>query len=152
MVNLPAENTLLVIYLNDTSGEQLIPLYAARGLTQSLGPIDAAKQMRRTINGELINVAFDPFKKYTTSITCTDRDAPAFSKLWPGALIVVDCVTELAYRTGGTPERPVVPGSERVVGNFTYFRPRLTMRVMNNPNSMAEWQADNNWTLEAEEV
>ena len=40
-----------------------VPPYSARGLTQSLEPIDGAAQLRRTVNGALADLSYEPFRK-----------------------------------------------------------------------------------------
>ncbi len=65
----------------------------------------------------------------------------------------MDTLTPLAYLTaGGSPARPVVPGSSYVNGAFTVYRPRLVMLVVDLDVSREEWAAGTPWTLELEEV
>lgn len=142
-----AFDTLLVI-----TGIGIAP-YSARGLTQTLTPIDASKQLRRTINGALADVSYVQFRKYNSKITCKDQATPAVDGIWPGAVVTVECVHELARLTDTEgPARPVVPGSERTEGDFTFYRPILEMRVMDFSNGLEEWNADYNWSLELEEI
>jgi hypothetical protein len=130
-----------------------VPPYSARGLTQTLEPIAAALNQRRTVNGALVNLAPTQFKKYRSKITCTDILAPAIDGMFPGLEVTVDCVAELAYLTaGGTPQRTVVDGSSRVEGAFTYYRPRLTMMVTGFTDSEDEYGATVAWSLDLEEV
>jgi hypothetical protein len=141
------EDTLLVL-----SGMGVAP-YSARGLTQTLEPIGAAGSMRRTINGELIDLSASQFRKYRSTITCSDMEAPALDGIWPGQVLTVDCVASLSYVTsGGSAERAVVPGSLKTNGSFTAYRPRLAMRVINHSEDVDEWGAVVGWTLELEEV
>jgi hypothetical protein len=131
-----------------------VPPWSARGLTQTLEPIEAAKANWRTINGGLLDVSAPQFRKYRSTISCTDQNPPAFSRLWPGRTLVIDCVAELSYVTeGGTPERPVVsaPGASRIEGVFTIYRPRLTMKCLSFQKTQDEYQASVSWTLELEE-
>jgi hypothetical protein len=145
-MTLPAEGTLLIL-----SGIG-VPLFSWRGLTQTLTPIQAAVNLRRDINGTLFDLSRQQFQKYASKITVTDVNAPAFDGIWPGMQVTVHCVCELGYPTGGVPGRPVVPGSDYVVGNFTYYRPILVMRVMNDPQQIAEWPGDYQTELDLEEV
>jgi len=139
--------TLLVI-----SGDFLTP-YAARGVEQSLEVIGQASAMRRTVNGDLVDISAPEFRKYTSTISCTDMNVPAIDGVWPGQAVQVDCVTELAYlTTGGTPARPVVPDSSRVDGTFTFYRPRLQMRIVSVAQALTETEAALGWTLELEEI
>jgi len=139
--------TLLVI-----SGPGMPP-YAARGLSQTLDPIDAAGVLARTVNGGLIDFSPPQMRKYKSTISCTDQDAPALDGIWPGMPLTVDCVSELGYLTaGGTPQRDAVPGSERTAGAWTWYRPRLDMVVVSYSASTNEYGAEVGWTLDLEEV
>lgn len=139
--------TLLVI-----SGPGM-PTYAARGLTQTLDPIDASGVLARTVNGALIDLSPTQMRKYKSTISCTDVDAPALDGLWAGMVLTVDCVPELGYLTaGGTPLRNAVPGSERVSSSWTYYRPRLDMAVMSYTASTNEYGDAVAWSLDLEEV
>lgn len=146
----PGFSTLLTI-----SGQGLAP-YSARGLTQTLAPIDQQSNTKRTVNGVLKDISFDNFKKYTTNISCNDLEAPALDGVWSGMIITVDCSAELAYLTADEsvshPTRPAVDGSTRVEGDYTYFRPILTMMITGWTGSHVEWGGNVSWSLTAEEV
>jgi hypothetical protein len=58
--------------------------YAVR---TSLKPISGASDFRRSVNGDLHNVARDAFKKYAVSVSCDDKRPAAFSDLFPGQYI-----------------------------------------------------------------
>jgi hypothetical protein len=142
-----ADETLLGI-----SGPGISP-YSARGLSQTLEPIDAAKNMRRTINGTLLDVSAVQFRKYRSTISCNDQNTPALDGIWPGMTLTVDCVATLSYKAaGGAPSRPVVPGSSYIQGVFTIYRPRLTMMVSNYSVQEDEYGATVSWSLDLEEV
>lgn len=128
-------------------------LYQARGLTQTLQVIKAASQLERTVNGALADISNPIFRKYASKITCTDINAPPLDNVWPGMIVTVDCAAALCYVTGtpGSPARPVVATWTR--GAFTFYRPRLTMRVAETPNAhFEEWKHDVVWELDLEEV
>lgn len=133
-----------------------IPPYSARGITQSLDPIDEAAQMARTVNGTLINLSDDNFKKFKSTITCTDQQQPALDGVWPGDILTVDCVIELSYLTGGSPSREVAGTTDdpatRTENGFTFYRPRLTMMVVGYTKTFDEYGADSGWSLDLEEV
>ena len=144
---MPPPLTLLVI-----SGPGL-PTYAVRGLTQTLDPIDAAGAIARTVNGGLIDLSPPQMRKYKSTISCTDQEAPALDGVWPGMPVTVDCVSELGYLTaGGSPQRTVVEGSTRVASRWTWYRPRLDMMVISYSTSTDEYGALIEWSLELEEV
>jgi hypothetical protein len=126
---------------------------AARGLSQTLEPIEAATSLRRTVNGTLVNIAAAQFKKYRSNISGSDQIPPAFDGVWPGDSVVVKCIAELAYLTsGGTPEKSVVAGSSRTDGSTTFYRPQLTMRITNISTATREWDAAVAWSIDLEEV
>ena len=54
-----------------------VTLYSARGLEQTLEPIDAAAVTRRTINGTLVDLSVVKFHKYASTISCSDIETPA---------------------------------------------------------------------------
>lgn len=128
--------------------------YATRGASQSLTPIQQASQLDRTVNGKLVDLSFDTgFQKYASTLSCSDQTAPAFEKSWPGLEISVDCISELAYKTsGGSPSRPVVSGSPREDGDYTFYRPRLDMRVVGYQIQTDEYGAVVSWTMQLEEI
>lgn len=127
--------------------------FSARGLHQSLQAIGAAAVLARTVNGTLLDLSLPGFRKYTSTISGADQIAPACDGVWPGKLVTVDCISELCYLTaGGSPDRTIVPGSSRVEGDYTYYRPRLTMRVMSWTADEDEWGRVVNWSMTLEEV
>ena len=129
-----------------------IPEFSARGLREDRHSIGAGN-LRRTVNGESVDVTDPVFQKYRLTITSSDQEPPAFDGVWKGTEVTVDTLTPLAYVTaGGSPARPVVPGSSYVNGLFTAYRPRLVMLVVDLDVSREEWAAGTPWTLELEEV
>jgi hypothetical protein len=134
------------------SGVGMSP-YAARGLTQTLKPIEQASDLRRTINGELIDFSVEQFRKYASVISGNDQEPPGVGGIWPGRSVQVECIAELYYLTaGGSPERPMAGGSERTAGPYTYYRPVLEMRVLDFDQSFDEWDTQVTWSLTLEEI
>lgn len=128
--------------------------YSARGLKQSIAPIDQATNLRRTVNGSLKDISFSGFRKYKSTISGSDQEAPNFDGRWPGLTVVVDCISELSYNAGAgeTPQRTVIPGSERVNWPFTSYRPQLTMKIVNLSQNHDEYDRVIGWSLDLEEV
>ena len=148
----PSFQTLLVL-----STPLGIPIYSARGLKQTLTPIQAAgANIQRDINGSLVDIdaGSTSFQKYASHIECGDSDTRsslAFDAIWPGQLVTVDCVAELI--TLGTPARTFVPGSEWTDSSgFLHYRPRLYMMVTNFSSQESEWEATVSWSLDLEET
>ena len=129
-----------------------IPDYSARGLTQTLEPIEAALSQRRTVNGGLKDLSFAQFRKYKSSISCRDQEPPAVDGVWPGRVVTIDCVVELSYLAGGSPTRPVVSGSTRTQSGFVFYRPQLQMLVTGFSTNRDEYGADVQWQMDLEEV
>jgi len=130
-----------------------VPPYSARGASQTLEPIQASQQLRRTINGELIDISRPEFRKYRSKISCADQQPPAVDGVWPGQVVTVGCISELSYLTsGGSPARTPVAGSSRTEGAYTVYRPSLTMRVVSFSQDTDEYGAETSWSLELEEV
>ena len=145
-----ADETNLVL-----SGNGLPP-YSARGLQQTLEPIEAAAVFRRTVNGTLINLAPSQMQKYRSVITGSDQDPPALDGLWPGDSLTVDCIAELALPTSSPASygRTQVPGSTVRTDDrgYSFYRPRLTMAVIRFTTTENEYGARVEWQLELEEV
>lgn len=130
-----------------------VPLYSCRDASQTLHPIAAAPDMARTVGGVLTDLSDGvTFRKFSSEISCSDFNSPAFDGFWPGMVLTVDCVAELCYLTGGLPSRPVVSGSEYVVGNFTIYRPRIVFRIMDYNVIFREWRSITEWNMTLEEV
>lgn len=144
----PPPNSQTVLVLSAMG----VPLYSARGLSQTLEPIGASKNMRRSINGILTDIAHSQFRKYASKITCTDMRAPAADGIWPGMTVVVDCVAFLSYPVGRSPQRTVISGSSFTESGFVFYRPRLTMLVSANTSQTDEWTATVPWELDLEEI
>jgi hypothetical protein len=52
--------------------------YSARGLTQTLELIQAAVgNQKRTINGDFVDWSVPQFRKFHSTISCTDQNAPS---------------------------------------------------------------------------
>lgn len=138
------DNTVLVI-----DGIPLSP-YAVRGLTQSLVPIAAT--LKREVNGELDDVTPSQFRKYTSVINGDDQMPPGVDGIFNGDQVTVDCLVELSGLTAGfVAARAVVPGSQRTEGLFTYYRPRLVMRVSDINVERDEYQDKARWSITLEE-
>ena len=130
-----------------------VPPYSARGASQTLEPIGSSQQLRRTINGELIDISRAEFRKYRSTISCVDQQPPAIDGVWPGRVLTLGCISELSYLTaGGAPSRNIVAGSSRTEGDYTFYRPSLTMRVVSFSQDTDEYGAEVSWSLQLEEV
>jgi hypothetical protein len=151
-MTLGADNNLTLLVMS-TIG---VPLYSARGLTQTLTPVSEAKPTpRRTVNGELRWLGLSQMQKYESVISCTDQQAPRFDGIWPGQAVLVNCVCELAYITsGGSAGRTVVPGTtpRTTPDGYTYYYPQIAFMVTDYNQSMDEYAHDYQWQLSLREI
>ena len=106
-----------------------IPEYAIRGLTLDLQLETADAGLRRSINGQLLDLTSEQFRKYSATLTCEDQDVPTLTGIWQGQIVTMTCIV-------GVGPGPVT----------------LTMMVTNWTTSRAEWDALTNWTIELLEV
>lgn len=133
-----------------------IPPYSLRGISQTLTPIGQASNLRRTINGTLLDKASPDFQKYISSIRCTDQQSPGLDGVWPGRLLTMHAAIELAFE-GSTDQtdsfaRPPVPNSIREESGFTFYRPILIVRIVSYDTEFAEYEGQLAWELQVEEV
>lgn len=149
----PGLKTLGTI-LTISDGNELLPFYSARGMTQTLTPISGAKSQRRTVNFQLVNLALTRSRKYASVISAKDVRPPSRDDVWPGKQVTVGCALWLSYpSSGGTPHRGVVSGSTYDDGHgFTFYRPIMNFMIGDLSRSFDEWAAGNSWSISMEEV
>ena len=129
-----------------------VPEFSSRAATQTLQPIQQAGQLKRTVNGGLLDLSAPQFRKYHSNISCNDQQPPAVDGVWQGQVVQVDCISLLSYKIGGTPQRTIVPGSSYEESGYVFYRPRLIMRVMDFNISRDEYGAVISWSMELEEI
>lgn len=132
-----------------------VPPYSARGINEEFS-LDGDSQLARTVNNELIDLGDGEDEKYKLTISCTDQNMPALDGVRRGMVLTVDCTTEFSYLTGGEPSRPVASTTDdpatRTEGDWTFYRPRLTMMVADYRLSHEEAGAAFGWSLDLVEV
>ncbi len=153
-MSLITTGTILTMSDADTAGLGLLPFYSARGLTQTMSPIGAAKVQRRTVNFELVNLALTRAQLYASTISANDVRPPSRDDVWPGRKVVVGCAYLLSYPTiGGSPARDVVSGSQIDDGHgFTFYQPLITFMIGDMHGSFEEWEAGYSWSISMEET
>jgi hypothetical protein len=112
-----------------------IPDYAIRGLTLDLQLLTATDGLRRSVNGELLDLTAPQFRKYQATLSCEDQDVPTLTDIWQGQIVTVTCI-------------PGVGPVNDYNGNT------LTLNMMVNSwnTSRAEWDSLTNWTIELLEI
>lgn len=78
------------------SGIGVVPL-SGRGLTERLTPVSNG-ELRRTVNGTLVDTTLTAHRKYTVSISGSDVQPAALNAVWRGQSTTVQCITELAQQ------------------------------------------------------
>src|SRR5258708_4949912 len=141
----------------DTIGSNLvllgmgIPFYSARGLTQTLAPIQSIRNnrnnLRRDIGGNLANLTPVQYLKYSSKVSASDQAPPAMDSVFPGTALTVWCVSTLSYATGGSPNRSQVSGSLVLSNGFYSYRPILNMMVTDLSDDFGEWTAGHKWEI-----
>ncbi|WP_375782917.1 hypothetical protein ACE10Z_23675 [Bradyrhizobium sp. Pha-3] len=151
---MPLDTTGTILTMtNVADGSSLVPFYSARGITQTLEPIDGSMYQMRTVNGELIDLSVPRFRKFRSVISARDVRPPSRDDIWPGAKVVVGCAYLLSYPTiGGSPSRTPVSGSQIVEGSFTFYQPQITFMIGKPTGSFEEWEAGYAWSIPLEEV
>lgn len=138
----------------DGAGPGVNP-FSARGLQGTLTPIAMARgddKLARTVNGNLVDLSAPQMRKYRLEVSGNDQAPPALDGLWVGMPVTVDCMVEMAHRSGTVASRPGVPGSARTEGDYVYYQPRLSMMVVEYEVQRSEWAAEVSWSLALEEI
>ncbi len=74
----------------------VVPL-SARGLSERLTPISNG-ELRRTVNGTLVDTTLTTHRKFQVSISCQDIQPAALNAVWRGKTTTVQCVSELSQK------------------------------------------------------
>lgn len=150
------------------NGRQLTPGSDFR-ISWSLAPIAGASNMRRDVNGELVNLNEEDsgFRKYRVSISGEGRRVPAIADLMPGDPVTIEwpepifisgmdfgrqIIERIGVRESGGQYRALAdedfPGPVVEIG----VRPIFECLVIQAPISGDEHKKNASWTLEAEEI
>lgn len=158
-----------------------IPSWSARGCTQTLTLL-AHTELRRTVNGELIDVSSPFHRKYISTVACQDKAPLAFDGIWIGSALWVDCIQCLMtpFASGEQQitlaRKPVKNSvtveeaqgekinfesvSEKIVSlekpakksGFITYQPQLLMRLTDYQLETDEWGMVVGWKMALEEV
>lgn len=112
--------------------------YSARGITCSLEPIEASGQLRRTVNGTMVNLSNPAFQKYKMTISATDQKFPQLGGVWFGKEVYVTSIITL--NTGGATSST----GATAIG--------FTGMITNWTVELDEWAADAPWSIEIEQI
>jgi hypothetical protein len=144
-----------ITFAGASDGTPGVNPWSARALRGTMSPCDLARginKLARTVNGTLVDISASQMRKYRLELSGNDMAAPALDGVWVGMPVNVNSNVEVAYLTGTVPERPAVPGSERVDGDFTYYCPTFAMLVVDKQIDRQEWAAVVTWSLTLEEI
>ncbi len=106
-----------------------IPDYAIRGLTFDLQLVTSDGGLRRSVNGELLDLTASQFRKYSGTLSCQDQDVPVLTDIWEGQVVAIT----------------LIPFSG--IGTAT-----LNMMVTNWTTSTDEWGHLVDWSIDFLEI
>jgi len=106
-----------------------IPECAARGMVEEIGLIAQAAQVKRTVNGTLVDLSDPNFRKRKWRISGSDMSFPDFSSAWPGMSVSVTTTSTI--------------GS----GHLS-----ISGRLLDWTATYNEWDAATTWTMDVEEI
>jgi len=130
-----------------------IPPYSARGIVETLTPIDQQGFFARSItSGTLLNLGLSDLQKYRIRLEAEDIRPPAFEAMWRGTELEVELTTVLAVEGSAAPSKPYVEGSVEEADGFTRYRPKLDVMVVDFSLQNDEWEALRRWSLTLEEI
>lgn len=159
-------------------GDIYLQVGSSRGLTQSLALVSNG-DLRRTVNGSLIDLTREQQRKFNSTISGSDIAAPAIQDLWRGQELEVECIqpfrqTVFPVSLTATLIRDPVSGSVfgriadgtkifptsviALVATFAQnvsmveYRPILTMLVSDISIDNDEYAAQEGWSIDLEEV
>lgn len=104
--------------------------YSTRGLSMNLEPIPIDSGLVRNVNGGLLDLTPEQFRKYQATISCTDQEAPSFKGVWIGKEVTVTCIPEVGV-------------TNDTAGSVL----TLVMLVTGWNTSRDEYAAETNWSL-----
>jgi hypothetical protein len=134
-----ALSDLTLLGLTRTGGGFTLGEFSAGGISMQMAPIDAAADMVRDVNGNMINLkaGLTAFRKYKFTLSCEDVESPGFSMvsggrtaLWSGDEVTLITIPEL----GATEQQT------------------FTAMVMGWSVTSDEWGAVTSWSLDLEQV
>ncbi len=102
--------------------------YATRDLTCAIEPITLG-ELARDVNGNLVDMTLESFRKYAVTISCSDMEAPELVNVWRGKEVTVTLVPETGL-------------DEDSDGPLT-----LSCMVDSWQTSRREWRAETGWSL-----
>ncbi len=151
-----------------------LPKGSYRFVDFSMTPISESTHLARAISGELVDLGYAEFRRFSVDISCRDQKIPALSVIWPGDKLTLyspDTMTEAGPTA--TLSRTAVPGSVRAydadgillenpepdenravaVDGAAYFEynPVLAVMVTGISTGGKEGKAQASWSLSAEE-
>ena len=118
-----------------------------------LSPISSATQLARDVNGNLVNLGNDRFRKYALSLSCSGGvQLPALYNIWPGMTFSVELPVVLKEH-GSTPSRDAVEGTVEQIGGYVQYRPVMSVMLTRNSLQETEWRGrSSGWSLSFEEI
>jgi hypothetical protein len=106
--------------------------YSVRGLTMTLQPEDQSNGLQRASSGLLLDLTATQMRKFQSTITCADVQAPDFTNVWKGTPVTVVSIPD--------------------VGQGNDVSVTMNMLVDSWNVSRDEWGCVSNWSLSLRQV
>lgn len=90
---MPASWTLLSVNGIDFSD------YSTRDLKVDVAPV-ASGALEYDVNGNLVDMTLESFRKYAVTISCTDFESPDLVGVWRGKQVTVTLIPEMGLDEG----------------------------------------------------
>lgn len=73
--------------------------YSTRDLQVEVAPI-ALGELARDVNGNLVDMTLESFRKYAVTLTCTDVEAPDLVGVWRGKQVTLSLIPDMGLDEG----------------------------------------------------
>jgi hypothetical protein len=173
--------TIAIIRINGAAADIFFPPASARGIQTSISLVPSG-DMRRTVNGSLVDLTRPALRKYLLSMSADGQALPALAGLWRGMRCTVAPplywtaqapagATELALDRTAADVRafdavtldalpaPSLSADRRVLTfpalprpAYFEYQPVFEALLSSRSDSGDEWEATATWSLEFEEV
>lgn len=101
-------------------------------------PIEQAGRLQRDVNGTLVDLSLQQFRKYRATVSCTDQEAPILTGVWSGKVVDVTFLPEMGINEGSTGD--------------TAGEIQLSMMVVSWTINRDEPECETQWEIELEEI
>ncbi|WP_323811269.1 hypothetical protein [Yoonia sp. 67-2] len=169
------------IFVSGSVADIFFPPGSARGISTSIEQIESG-ELRRTVNGNLVDLTREELRKYAISLSCDGMSLPGFDSVWRGMICTITPPVRWIIKVepgqnSVTFARPAAnakmfdaetnnPFPDPIIGSngtsatfsaqasvaWIEYQPIFQTRVVGRSESSEEWEASATWSLELEEI